>query len=178
MIYKETRGMPERTNGGIFTPILETAQFSECGKYRYTLTRSLVSRFADWHVLFIMLNPSTADENFNDPTIRRCLSFAERGKYSQLTVVNLFALRATDPKELKTHSDPIGQFNDEAIWDMVRKHRKENIIAAWGANKFAQERAIEVKKKFGPFQCLGVNRDGSPKHPLYIKSDETFRLLK
>lgn len=178
MIYKSFNGPKEPTANGFYTPILGTAEFSDCGQYRYTLTRKISSiSVIDLHILFIMLNPSTATAETNDPTIRRCMSFAERNGYSRLTVVNLFALRATDPKKLKSHLDPVGPLNDEAIAYMVNKHGIKHTIAAWGANRFAKQRAAEVIKKFGPFQCLGTTKDGSPRHPLYVKSNQVFKEL-
>lgn len=152
-----------------------TAEFSPCGTYRYTLTRKTNCPLR-WvrPILFIMLNPSTATATTNDPTIRRCISFAERHSYTDLTVVNLFALRATNPKELLNHEDPIGPLNDIRIEEEIKKHRNHTIVAAWGSNKLAQERAITLSHQLGPFLCLGRNKNGSPKHPLYVKSDQPF----
>jgi hypothetical protein len=85
--------------------------------------------------------------------------------------VNLFAYRATDPKELLTALDPIGPENDQYIQDEMFKHRNAPVIAAWGANKYAKLRAKEIIEKYGPFSCLQISKDGSPYHPLYVKSD-------
>ena len=149
-----------------------TAIISECGTYRYTLTRELNCPIR-WNkpCLFIMLNPSTADATKDDPTIRRCIKFAERHKCTKLTVVNLFALRATDPKELLNHPDPIGPLNHQYLEDEVDIHQHGLIIAAWGSHPFAKDRATQVIESFGPFSCLGRTKDGSPRHPLYVKSD-------
>lgn len=149
------------------------AEFSECGTYRYVLKRRIPSLLR-WHhpALFIMLNPSTADEVKNDPTIRRCISFAEQQGCTELTVVNLFALRATDPKKLKTHEDPIGPLNDQRIAEMIEHHKLGIVVAAWGAHPFAKARAEGIRRKFGPFSCLGITKNGSPRHPLYVKSDQ------
>ena len=151
-----------------------TAEISSCGTYRYTLTRK-ISDSSWWgtrKILFIMLNPSSADATKNDPTIRRCISFAEQQKCSNLTVVNLFALRATDPKELIKHSDPVGPLNDTRIAEIVANHDPihDIIVAAWGSHPFAKERVVEVIDRFGPFLCLGKTKDGSPRHPLYVKN--------
>jgi hypothetical protein len=121
-----------------------------------------------------MLNPSTADEVQDDPTIRRCISFAKREGYTYMTVVNLFALRATNPKELLSHPDPVGPLNDQRIKEMIDEHKNGAVVAAWGAHPFAKKRAEEVKKKFGPFLCLGTSKNGSPRHPLYLKLDQPF----
>lgn len=155
-----------------------TAEFSECGTYRYTLTRQLSTPLR-WvrPALFIMLNPSTADAVNNDPTIRRCISFAERNGCTSLTVVNLFALRATDPRELKTHQDPVGPLNDKHIALQIMHHQDiigGLVVAAWGAHPFAQERADYIFKKYSGIKCLGTTMNGSPRHPLYVKSAQPF----
>lgn len=152
---------------------MSSAIISPCGKYRYVLRRSIPSVIR-WHrpALFIMLNPSVADATVNDPTIRRCMRFAERWGMTQLTVVNLFAFRATDPSELKFAEDPVGPENDKYIEEEIQKHSIGIIVAAWGAHPFPEERAEEIIKKFGPFQCLGTTKAGRPKHPLYIKSEQ------
>lgn len=149
------------------------ADISDCGTYRYLLKRTLNTPLR-WNkpCLFIMLNPSTADAVKNDPTIRRCISFAEREGCTELTVVNLFALRATNPKELQKHLNPIGPKNDLCIEEEVKKHANGIVIAAWGSNRFAFDRADSVACAFGPFKCLGTNLDGNPRHPLYVKSDQ------
>lgn len=150
-----------------------TAEFSPCGTYRYTLTRKLSTPLR-WvkPALFIMLNPSTADAVKDDPTIRRCIKFAEREGCTDLTVVNLYALRATDPRELTKHDNPIGPLNDLRIAEQVYKHRYGLIVAAWGAHPFAKDRAKEVIGQYNSFLCLGQTKDGSPRHPLYIKGDQ------
>lgn len=156
-----------------------TAEISECGTYRYVLKRKIPS-ILRWvrPVLFIMLNPSTADAVKNDPTIRRCIFFAEREGCTELTVVNLFALRATNPKELLSHPDPIGPLNDQRIKEEIEKHKLGLVVAAWGAHPFAKQIAKEVKEKFGPFLCFGTTKGGYPKHPLYLRSDEPLMELK
>lgn len=157
---------------------MSEAIISACGTYRYTLHRKTRCVLRWNHpALFIMLNPSTADAELDDPTIRRCISFAESFQCNSLTVVNLFALRSTDPKLLGTHPDPVGPENDKHIEEQVIKHRSGLIIAAWGANGFAAKRAKEVKLKFGPFDCLGTTKDGSPRHPLYLSKDTQWKNL-
>ena len=149
------------------------AEISECGTYRYTLKRD-INQAIRWvkPCLFIMLNPSTADAVQDDPTIRRCIKFSEREGCTSLTVVNLFALRATDPNELKKHSDPIGPLNDQRIEEMVDNHSLGIVVAAWGAHPMAQKRGTDVRTKFGLFKCLGITKNGSPKHPLYVRADQ------
>ncbi len=158
------------------------AVISPCGTYRYVLTRKIPSVLR-WvkPALFIMLNPSTADAVQDDPTIRRCISFAEREGCTQLRVVNLFALRATDPRELATHEDPIGPENDSFLRSEILVSNAVGglIVAAWGANKFAKDRACSVVDNFHqlPLMCLGNTKDGSPRHPLYVKSDQSLLFL-
>jgi hypothetical protein len=152
-----------------------TATISPCGKYRYDLTRT-------WDVeqptvVFCMLNPSTADGDKDDPTIRRCVAYAKAWGYGRLVVVNLFAYRATDPDELKSAPDQVGPENDEYI----RRHATGSVVvAAWGANVLKptsgslRPRSIHVARlidEVGDIRCLGLTRDGQPKHPLYLKRD-------
>ena len=152
-----------------------SAVISDCGQYRYVLERHIPSRFG-WGrpCLFVMLNPSTADAEQNDPTIRRCLSFAESWGATKLTVVNLFALRSTDPKKLLDHSDPVGPENDDHIFDQISKHASGLKIAAWGASANAKERAFRVSM-MTKWDSLGTTKDGSPRHPLYVKGDTSFK---
>lgn len=149
-----------------------SAVISECGKYRYVLRRSLGSIFR-WYkpFLFVMLNPSTADASEDDPTIRRCIDFAKREGYTHLNVVNLFALRSTDPKELRYHDDPVGPENDRYIEEEIRQHSYGAVCAAWGAHAFAKERAEWFLSNYAPVFCLGQTQDGMPKHPLYLRKD-------
>ncbi|WP_207558562.1 DUF1643 domain-containing protein [Mycobacteroides abscessus] len=146
-----------------------TAVLSACGTYRYELTRS-------WGVgaalEFVMLNPSTADAAVDDPTIRRCVGFAKRWGYASIVVHNLYAYRATDPTELANAEDPIGPENRKYL----SREDAACTIAAWGAHPAAtgwwsgypygwQRDVIKRSRLY----CLGVNANGSPKHPLYVK---------
>jgi hypothetical protein len=124
-----------------------------------------------------MLNPSTADHLTDDATITRCTSRAVAGGFGRLDVVNLFPLRATDPDELLGHPDPVGPREkglsaDGAILDAI--DRAHTVICAWGAHSAAAPRAAEVMDLIrmtgmrNKLYHLGLNKDGSPKHPLYI----------
>lgn len=149
-----------------------SAVISECGKWRYTLTRRIPS-ILRWvkPCLFVMLNPSTADAEKDDPTIRRCIGFAKSWGCTDLTVVNLFAFRATDPKQLDALDWPtkVGPDNDRHIAEQIAKHAYGTIVAAWGASKVAHARAIEVRSMLaGRASCLGKTKAGAPKHPLYV----------
>ena len=109
-------------------PLNSGAELSECGKYRYSLTR--IWDETKPKVMFIMLNPSTADANNDDPTIRRCIGFAKSWGFGGLYVCNLFGFRATNPKELLKVNNPFG---DQNIWH-TRKLSDEvdTIVCAWG----------------------------------------------
>ena len=114
--------------------------------------------------MFIGLNPSTADETEDDPTIRRCISFAKSWGYSSILMMNAYAYRATNPKDMMAADDPIGPKNDDELRD--RASGCGLIIAAWGAH-CEQHRAEQVHAALGyrAIMCLGVNKNGSPKHP-------------
>jgi len=155
--------------------IIKSAKISGCGGYRYNLVRNFVPypmEIAVW----IMLNPSTADADLDDPTVRRCISFSKENRCDGLTIINLFAGRATRPKNLFEMDDPVGPENDEEIKKVLAMDNVRLVVAAWGTKGVRQGRDREVVEKllipWGPMTCLGVNRDGSPKHPLYIPSDK------
>lgn len=140
------------------------AIFSDCRKYRYALWRT-------WdelrpQVVFIGLNPSTANESTDDPTIRRVQAIAKNLGYGGVYMMNLFAIISADPSVLKTCSDPLGN-NDK--W--LRLYCTGDIIFAWGNFKEATERARQVSKMFPNAKALFLNKNGTPKHPLYCKSD-------
>lgn len=144
------------------------AILSKCGLYRYRLTR----RWADGPTMcFIMLNPSTADAQADDPTIRRCIGFAKRENCGALMVANLFALRSTDPENLICADDPVGPDNDHFIQNLVERIDGP-IVAAWGSHAMTHYRASDVIDICGSrLKCLGKTKHGSPRHPLYVKGD-------
>jgi hypothetical protein len=154
-------------------PQTSGATISECGQYRYLLWRVWDTSLPT--VAFVMLNPSTADAQADDPTIRRCVAFARDWGYGRLDVVNLFPLRATNPAVLSKHADPLGPAGlaDTAILDAVRG--APLIICAWGGKSVARRRADTVLRQLlgiaglsDRLHHIGLNQDGSPKHPLYI----------
>lgn len=148
-----------------------SAVFSPCRTYRYRLTRSgLAGRTRPGYVAWIMLNPSTADENVNDKTIRRCIGFTVREGYSALAVVNLYALRSPYPEDLRQHPAPCGPDNDAAIVEVVQGAALA--VCAWGADPMAPPRARAVEGLLAgvPLRCLGWTKDGEPRHPLYLPS--------
>lgn len=139
--------------------------------YRYTLSRSWT--FGSGLVVFIMLNPSTADDTVDDPTIRRCVRFAQSWGFARLEVVNLFAARATNPSALRDKPDPVGGLNDWYIWDCSR--RAGQIVAAWGAMGGYLDRAAYVMKAIlhnHELFCLGTTALGHPRHPLYVQASK------
>jgi hypothetical protein len=168
--------------------MLSGAVISECGKYRYSLTR-------EWddglRALLIMLNPSVADALVDDPTIRRCISFAMKWRhesaltgilgFGSLEVVNLFAFRATDPKDMATAKangvDIVGPENDRHIIEAAS--RASLVVAAWGADKLAPLRSVSIRKLVAPHKlhCLGKSKSGAPKHPLYLASNTELIVL-
>lgn len=148
------------------------ARLSECRRYRYTLSRTWG---AGPRVCWLMLNPSTADGREDDPTIRRCVDFARKFGASSMLVVNLFALRATDPMELVGADDPVGPGNNDVIADAVHASNRL-VLCAWGAPSNARLRALVAARaravvgvlKNDRLYSLGTTKDGSPRHPLYL----------
>lgn len=150
------------------------AEYSPDEVFRYALWRYW--NWTDYNRVctFIGLNPSTATEKKDDPTVRRCTSFAKQWGFDGLYMLNLYAFRATDPRVMKAADDPIGDANDEAIARFA--NRSGMVVCAWG--KHAEpERAAEVLKLLTvPTFCLKLNNDGSPRHPLYV-ADGTAPIL-
>jgi len=145
------------------------ADFSPDKIYRYSLWRIWDANKP--FVLFIGLNPSTADENEDDPTIRRCINFARSWGYGGLYMANLFALRATDPEEMKSHERPVGEDNDKVLMELAKKAGL--IVCAWGTHgtHLSQENHVYELLKTYNLMCLGTTNNGHPRHPLYVKSD-------
>jgi hypothetical protein len=143
-------------------------------EYRYLLARQL-NLTINKTLTFVMLNPSTADEVDNDPTVSRCIKYACKWGFDELLVVNMYAYRATDPKDLAKYFQPVGPKNDSFInYSFVNS---DQIVAAWGGNLLKDgpervKRIIELAERAGKqIYCLKVNQDGNPAHPLYLKGD-------
>lgn len=143
------------------------AVISVCGNYRYSLWR-------DWgdgkRLAFIMLNPSTADAEIDDRTVRRCIRFSRDAGYQGMIVGNLFGWRATDPKELSAVSDPIGPGNDTALVEIISA--SPAVVCAWGRSGSLQNRNKRVLEMIRaasrvPY-CLRMTKQGHPEHPLYL----------
>jgi hypothetical protein len=162
----------------------QRAVFSDCRTYRYELWRVWDESLP--YVAFIGLNPSTADETKDDPTIRKCRHFAKAWGYGGFVMLNLFPFRATDPRELKKAKQPYGELymprggvywwsNTKRIVEHVRASGL--IVAAWGVDGAHRNKAWNLmnfltQHSMGPrIHCLGTNNDGSPKHPLYLANE-------
>ncbi|WP_338593230.1 DUF1643 domain-containing protein [Shewanella khirikhana] len=142
------------------------AVISSCQQYRYALTR--VWEAEKPYVTFIGLNPSTADASLDDPTIRRCIGFAERWGYGGLVMVNLFAYRATVPSVMMAATDPVGVNNDE--WLKSFANNAGVVVAAWGNHGAFMQRSTKVCELLPNLHYLKLNGSGEPAHPLYLKS--------
>ena len=146
----------------------------ETKKYRYRLSREWAKPLSGQGyshpptITWIMLNPSTADAEQDDPTIRRCITFSDRWGFSKLIVVNLFALRATNPKHLLTETNPVGQRNHAYIQAAINE--SDGVIAAWGAFGLAVPDDVRQVLEGVNLWCLGTTKEGHPRHPLYVKT--------
>lgn len=154
------------------------ASFDPARRYRYRLWRR-------WDLLkapaiFLMLNPSTADEEVLDPTLRRCVGFARSWGFGGIEILNLFALRSTDPEALYSAADPIGPDNDRTIRGLASI--ADQVVVAWGTHGAFMNRAQHVlgilRETECHVVCLGQTKDGHPKHPLYLRSDTERRDLE
>jgi hypothetical protein len=159
------------------------AVISDDGLYRYRLWREFQPSFSKvyephtWEkrVLWIMLNPSTADAQEDDPTIRKCTGFALRWGYGGIEVVNLYAFRSSRPSDLWRHNvSPIGPFNDHYIVEVLKRENVGKVVVAWGGidNLKIRKREWDVLEilrfQNQQLECLGVTKAGNPRHPLMV----------
>lgn len=159
----------DQWSGMIFTP--SGAVFSEDMRYRYALMRR-------WDmkkdlIMFIGLNPSRANATFNDPTITRCINFAKAWGYGGLFFGNLFALRSPDPKIVKNNlENAIGEENCHWLHCMARESKV--IVLCWGSWPFIERAKSDIQwiidENYEKIRAFGLNKDGNPKHPLYLSS--------
>ncbi len=162
--------------------MLRAAEFSDDRVYRYRLSRrwpTLETRIP-YIAVFIGLNPSTADENVDDPTIRRCIGFAQRLGCAGLDMLNLFAYRATDPKAMKAEEhpiEPVGTWQNDTVIREVEHKSEAIIIAAWGTHGSHLDRDREVMHllRHRDVHCLGTTKAGFPRHPLYLRADSPLK---
>ena len=143
------------------------AVFSDCRKYRYALWRIWNEHMPI--TMIIGLNPSTADQTRNDPTITRCINFASSWGYGGVCVTNLFGFRATAPTELKAHHDPIGKENDAWVHEIAKG--AAITVAAWGIHGKFLNRSLEILPSLDQLHCIKMNKSGEPAHPLYLKAE-------
>jgi hypothetical protein len=151
------------------TEVEKSAFISPCGRYRYVLRR-------DWSngipLVFVGLNPSTADDVADDPTIRICVSLARRWGYSGMMMLNALAWRDKDPRKMLAAEDPIGPENDYWLRQAAEGYDYgmvlPNFVACWGVN-CPPDRAAEVYSIFPRMYCLGTTKSGAPRHPLRTK---------
>lgn len=160
----------------------KSAVLSECGHYRYSLSRS-------WHegvrspAVFIMLNPSTADAERDDPTIRRCIGMGKSLGCVGIRVVNLFAFRASRPHDMKAANDPVGPDNLAHVLQAIERHNDHHglmqgpVICAWGTHGgfMGQDETVMGWITSCKPSCLAITKHGFPRHPLYVRSDFVLR---
>ena len=160
--------MPLITRSHTKGDALSTAVYSDCAHYRYSLTR--IWDAGGPHVTFIMLNPSTATEVQNDPTIERCEQRARRLGFGGFCVANIFALRATDPRVMRAAADPEGPDNLAAL--MQAADQADTLIAAWGVHGAHRDHgpamARHLRAAGHVLHHLGLTQAGHPRHPLYL----------
>lgn len=141
------------------------ALFSPCRKYRYTLWR--IWDPGKQYACFLGLNPSTADETTDDPTVRRCVDYSRRWDMGGLYMLNIFAYRLTDPENMKAVTDPVGPDNDRWLNEIASS--AGIVIAAWGNHGDHMDRGREVLAMLSNVYCLKLNSNGQPAHPLYLR---------
>lgn len=171
--------MSDATPGRVSSPgyVRTGAQISDDGLFRYDLLRWWAEPGVNGAraLRFVMLNPSTADADQDDPTIRRCVGFAKREGYAGAIIVNLYAFRATDPKDLAAAGYPVGPHNRAILSNHLYDSRMGGhpVVAAWGVN--ARPDRVRDVLSLVPgvdWRCLGTTKDGHPRHPLYVRGDQ------
>ena len=151
--------------------MIRTAVISKDGVYRYQLYREWDADLPA--ILFVMLNPSTADGTSDDPTIRRVVNFAKSWGYGRVYVANLFAFRSTDPKGLRSARDPVGPENVEIVADLVSKASRT--VYAWGNGRAEPEWLRSLVRT--PY-CIQTGKHGVPKHPLFMRKDSSLKAFR
>src|SRR5258708_25790329 len=158
--------------------VARDATFSEDRVYRYQLVRS--TGYPNRALVnFVGLNPSTADELYDDPTVRRLIGFARRQAFGFLILTNLFAFRVTDPRGLKLAADPIGPENFRYL--AAAALNSDCIVPCWGAHGAVRSRgreALELLRRLGDIRVFGLTKGGEPVHPLYLAYDNELMPLE
>lgn len=167
------------SNNDLF--VQKGAKFSDCKTYRYALWRTWDTCYLSDkpYAMFLMLNPSTADESVNDPTVERCQRYAHSWDYGGLVVCNLFAFRATNPADMKAAADPVGPENDAIIIKYALDAGV--VVCGWGNHGGFLSRSQAIlsllrQKDIVPY-CLTTTKQNEPGHPLYLKKDLAPRPL-
>jgi hypothetical protein len=153
---------------------LGNATFSDCGRYRYLLNRKWAEGPA---CLFVGLNPSTANANENDATVRNCITLATTWGFSEMTIANLFAIRCRYPHILSTNRDPVGPENDRILTTAIRN--AQTAVAMWGNHGLNSYGLLPRRDEFAlplhnNWQCIGITKQGAPRHPLYAAKTSTL----
>lgn len=156
------------------------ATFSPDRRHRYTLWRWWSDGPPDLSrmVAFIGLNPSTADEQANDPTVTRCINFAKSWGHDGIVMLNLFAYRATDPREMKRVNNPIGPLNNSAIGFVTS--RAALVVCCWGCHGSHLDRGKIVSRWLADeceLHTFGLTKGGQPKHPLYLPGNARLQAV-
>jgi len=144
----------------------KTAAFSRCRQYRYALWRTWNN--TQKQVLFICLNPSTADDKNDDPTLIRCINYAKFWGYGGVCIANLFAFKATKPADLLASDSPIGSRNNH--WLKKLANQSDLCVAAWGNHGRYLNRSAKVQELIPNLHYLKITKLGEPAHPLYLKA--------
>lgn len=157
------------------------ASLSPCGTYRYLLSRKWQPQHGPNIVLWIMLNPSAADADVDDPTLRKVQKFARAWGYGGVLVANVYALRSSEPDDLLTHPDPVGPANDDVLTTMFDAQGIGLVVAGWGTKAGAQrvQTITGAAWKAGrTIHAVGITKGGHPQHPLYVKDEATPVLFR
>jgi hypothetical protein len=173
-VYDQGRRQAEESLMGTKFDAIRGAIISPCGLYRYRLTRRWSRAACVRTVNWIMLNPSTADAETDDATIRRCVNFARCWGYDEIVVTNLFALRSTDPRGLLEADDPVGPRNDSYL--MAAALKADLVVCAWGEPPRALKARADtvltaLRSAEVPLRCLTRTASGQPGHPLRLRAD-------
>ncbi len=174
------RGKARRKERGM-VPVDEPAVFSPDRLYRYVLRRRV--SLHDGKVLWVMLNPSSADELVEDPTVSRCVNFTRAWGFGTMEIVNLYAYRTPKPERLRNVTDPVGPDNLTYVQDAMR--HADKIVVGWGAKVDVMQHnpspviaAEMAEHEFSPVHCLGVTvKTGHPRHPLFVRKDKTLEVF-